>query len=383
MAGRDLSYAPWVPTDSRGLSDWVSPLTAHSLAMWDKLNGCLALAPRNSPLAPVGGYPWFSPGELKSSLGTWAGDGVVSLARFVEGGVLTPLTVLRSRYGSFPFDFWRHRQLETFITKCHKVAQIRTNLTEFERLWASEDPEPHLISVLYRLLEGVSPSPRPYFVREWERDLQTEFTDEQLYHLCRLTHKSSVDAKTQENNYKLLTRWYRVPTSLARIFPNVSDRCWRGCGQRGTLLHIWWECPVLRPFWDMVTKHVSEGLGVDIPVHPKHFLLHVHSTSLSRYKGSALPHLLNAAKRLIPIHWKSSQAPSEQDWLGKVMEIMEAEGWLATCRDTHEKFETTWAEWKAHVHDAALFSSSLDEALLVLADPSFGDRVRANRQSVN
>lgn len=104
IAGRDLIYAPWVPAGERGLSDWVSPLTVHSLGVWDRANGRLALAPQTSPLAPVGGFPWFPPGVRVSFLGTWVSDGVVSLARFEEGHSLVLLATHREQYCGFPFD---------------------------------------------------------------------------------------------------------------------------------------------------------------------------------------------------------------------------------------------------------------------------------------
>lgn len=40
-----------------------------------------------------------------------------------------------------------------------------------------------------------------------------------MLHMFRLAHTSSIDSKTQETNYNLLTRWYRVPAALLRIYP--------------------------------------------------------------------------------------------------------------------------------------------------------------------
>lgn len=77
-----------------------------------------------------------------------------------------------------------------------------------------------MFSVLYKMLEAAKSSPKPFFVKEWEQDLQCKFTDEQLHHLCCLTHFRSVDSKKQEKNVKLLSRWYRVPSSLASIYPS-------------------------------------------------------------------------------------------------------------------------------------------------------------------
>lgn len=109
----------------------------------------------------------------------------------------------------------------------------------FEGLCMSTSAIPHTISVLYDLLQSLSSEGKPRYIGEWERNLQHVFTETQLDHLYRLTHSSSVDTKMQENSYKVLTRWYRVPSKLARIYPSISDTCWTECGLRGTFLHVW------------------------------------------------------------------------------------------------------------------------------------------------
>lgn len=60
---------PWVPREHRGLSVLVSPLAAHALATWDALNKEGRLAQPTSPLAPLSGLPWFTPGEHPSFFG--------------------------------------------------------------------------------------------------------------------------------------------------------------------------------------------------------------------------------------------------------------------------------------------------------------------------
>lgn len=118
-----------------------------------------------------------------------------------------------------------------------------------------------MISELYQLLGSASTVPKPAFIWEWKRDLELNFSTEQITNMPRLAHTSFINLKTQEANFKLLTRCHLVTAALSHIYPSVTDRCWRSCGQRGTLLNIWWECPVIRPFWLDIQTHIKEALG--------------------------------------------------------------------------------------------------------------------------
>ena len=55
--------------------------------------------------------------------------------------------------------------------------------------------------------------------------------------------------------------------------------------------------------------------------------------------------MLNAAKTLIPIHWKSPRVPTIAQWLGRISEICEMEDTLAQASDGIDKFHETWSPW--------------------------------------
>lgn len=76
----------------------------------------------------------------------------------------------------------------------------------------------------------------------------------------------------------------------------------------------------------------------------------------------------------IPIHWKKSNIPTREQWIAGVNAIREAKEWIATCRGLREKHLAIWAPWNEFSPDPRWVPSSLDAALLELADPSLKAR---------
>jgi hypothetical protein len=63
---------------------------------------------------------------------------------------------------------------------------------------------------------------------------------------------------------KTTLRFYLTPIRMAKIKTSVDNTCWRGCGKRGALLHCWWDCKLVQPFWKSIWRFLRK-LEIDLP----------------------------------------------------------------------------------------------------------------------
>ena len=61
----------------------------------------------------------------------------------------------------------------------------------------------------------------------------------------------------REVQIKTTMRYFLTPIRTAVIKMSTSSKCWRECGEKGTLLHCWWECKLVQPLWRTVWRFLK------------------------------------------------------------------------------------------------------------------------------
>lgn len=149
----------------------------------------------------------------------------------------------------------------------------------------------------------------------WEAERSQQFNTQQWWKTSQLLTTFSKCTTHWESSLKILHRWYYYPTKLAKIFSSQSLLCWRECRNHRSLLHIWWECPVIKPFLNYAFNFLSSVSAVHMEGNPATSLLLLHHKSWAPTQTPFLVHGIIAARGTIAAAWKWTEPPDRSLFL--------------------------------------------------------------------
>jgi len=127
---------------------------------------------------------------------------------------------------------WDLIKLESFCTAKETISKVKRQLSEWEKIIASEATDKESISKIYKQLLQLNSRKISDPVKKWAKELNRHFSKEDIQRANKHMKRCSTSLIIREMQIKTTMRYHFMLVRMVAIKKSTNNKCWRGCKEK-------------------------------------------------------------------------------------------------------------------------------------------------------